>query len=47
VRNYLTLGFILLFMSGCAGKDWRTASREPAGIAPDVFSLIKKNIKVF
>jgi hypothetical protein len=35
LRNYLTLGFILLFMSGCAGKDWRTASREPAGIAPD------------
>ena len=31
----LKLGFLLLFISGCAGQDWRTASREPAGIAPD------------
>lgn len=31
----LTLGFLILFLSGCAAKDWRTASREPAGIAPD------------
>jgi len=35
VRTFLALGFLLLFLSGCAGKDWRTASREPAGIAPD------------
>jgi hypothetical protein len=26
---------LLFLISGCAGKDWRTASREPAGIAPD------------
>jgi uncharacterized protein YceK len=25
----------LLLVSGCATRDWRTASREPAGIAPD------------
>ncbi|WP_105190122.1 DUF3750 domain-containing protein [Pseudoalteromonas sp. T1lg48] len=25
-----------LFVSGCANSDWRTASREPAGIAPPV-----------
>ncbi|GFO67638.1 lipoprotein [Geomonas limicola] len=31
----LALGFLILFISGCAAKDWRTASREPAGIAPD------------
>lgn len=31
----ILLGFLLLLGSGCAGKDWRTASREPAGIAPD------------
>jgi hypothetical protein len=31
----LAFGFLLLFVSGCAAKDWRTASREPAGIAPD------------
>lgn len=27
---------LVLLLTGCsAGKDWRTASREPAGIAPD------------
>lgn len=26
---------LFLFIAGCASKDWRTASREPAGIAPD------------
>ena len=25
--------FVVLLLSGCASKDWRTASREPAGIA--------------
>lgn len=25
---------IALFLSGCASQDWRTASRQPAGIAP-------------
>ncbi len=25
----------VLLISGCANDDWRTASREPAGIAPD------------
>ena len=31
----LGFGLLLFLISGCAGKDWRTASREPAGIAPD------------
>ena len=35
MRTYLALGFMLFFVSGCASKDWRTASRESAGIAPD------------
>lgn len=35
LRTFVTLGFLLLFLPCCAGKDWRTASREPAGIAPD------------
>ena len=26
---------LLLLLPGCTSKDWRTASREPAGIAPD------------
>jgi hypothetical protein len=39
-RNILKLlpAFFLvgwIFSSGCAGKDWRTANRESAGIAPD------------
>lgn len=25
----------MLFLNGCAGKDWRTASRDSAGIAPN------------
>jgi hypothetical protein len=35
MRTFLALGFMLLSLSGCANKDWRTASREPSGIAPD------------
>jgi hypothetical protein len=35
LKNFLALGFLLLTVSGCASKDWRTASRETAGIAPD------------
>jgi len=26
---------LFIFLAGCADRDWRTASREPAGIAPD------------
>jgi len=33
-RN-LVFPLLLLVMTGCTAKDWRTASREPAGIAPD------------
>jgi hypothetical protein len=30
------LSILMIFVvSSCAGKDWRTASREPAGLAPD------------
>ena len=35
VRTSFAVGFLLLFISGCANKDWRTASRDSAGIAPD------------
>lgn len=34
IRFALTTLFALL-VSGCGNTDWRTASREPAGIAPD------------
>jgi len=26
---------LLLLLAGCADRDWRTASRQPAGLAPD------------
>jgi len=35
LRTPLVLGLLLFFIAGCASKDWRTASRESAGIAPD------------
>lgn len=35
MRKLRIFSWLLLFATGCAGKDWRTASREPAGIAPD------------
>jgi Protein of unknown function (DUF3750) len=35
VRVFLALGFLLILLAGCAGNDWRTASRNSAGIAPD------------
>ena len=35
MAKYLGLLFITLFLSACSSNDnWRTASREPAGIAP-------------
>lgn len=33
--NILTLSLLLLFSAGCSSGDWRTASRESAGIAPN------------
>lgn len=47
LRIFLTLGFLLLFLSGCASKDWRTASREPAGIAPDPMSTKEAVLEVY
>lgn len=31
----LLILLLVITLSGCAPRDWRTASREPAGIAPD------------
>jgi len=31
----LAISLMLLCLGGCSTKDWRTASREPAGIAPN------------
>lgn len=36
MMRILALALLLVSLAGCsANKDWRTASREPAGIAPD------------
>ena len=35
MRKLLPISLIILCLTGCTAKDWRTASREPAGIAPD------------
>ena len=35
MRKLLLLSITLIGLTGCTTKDWRTASREPAGIAPD------------
>jgi hypothetical protein len=47
MRSYLVLGFIFLSISGCAGKDWRTASREPAGIAPEPTATREAVLQVY
>jgi len=35
MRKLLLISLIFLGLTGCTSKEWRTASREPAGIAPD------------
>jgi len=35
LNRLLILLYFVTAVSGCAAKDWRTASRESAGIAPD------------
>lgn len=35
VRSILTLVLLTMLAACSSGQDWRTASREPAGIAPD------------
>jgi uncharacterized protein YceK len=35
MRKLLLFSLILLCFTGCTTKDWRTASRESAGIAPN------------
>ena len=35
LRSVVLLAMMFMFLTGCSDKDWRTASRAPAGIAPD------------
>jgi hypothetical protein len=43
----LFLIIILLFLTGCTAKDWRTASREPAGIAPPPDSTREAVLQIY
>lgn len=35
MKKALYISLLVTLLSGCSTKDWRTASREPAGIAPN------------
>ncbi|QPG05253.1 DUF3750 domain-containing protein [Salinimonas marina] len=35
MKSVFLMFFSILMLTSCAGQDWRTASREPAGIAAD------------
>jgi hypothetical protein len=45
--RYILLGLLLFLGSGCAGKDWRTASRDSAGIAPHPQSTPEAVLQVY
>ena len=47
MKKLFSLICILLLVSGCAGGDWRTASREPAGIAPDPATTSEAVLQVY
>jgi hypothetical protein len=42
---FLLMGLIL--SNSCTGQDWRTASREPAGIAPDPSTTNEAVLQVY
>ena len=35
MRRLITLFIVFALLAGCSNSNWRTASREPAGIAPN------------
>lgn len=39
--------FMSFFVSACSNSDWRTASREPAGIAPSPEQTTEAVIEVY
>lgn len=46
IKMVMTVGAIML-LSACSSQDWRTASREPAGIAPDPLTESEAVIEVY
>jgi len=47
MRLYLSILFMVTFLAACANSNWRTASREPAGIAPDPLLQKEAVIEVY
>jgi len=48
MKKILCILYMILSLMGCSpDKDWRTASREPAGIAPDPLQTREAVIQVF
>ncbi len=47
MKTVLPLAFFFIFFSGCASDGWRTASREPAGIAPDPATTKEAVLQVY
>lgn len=48
MKKVLLFGLTLLLLSGCTNhKDWRTASRQSAGIAPDPLTTKEAVLQVY
>ena len=47
MARLLLFSLMLFGLNGCAAKDWRTASREPAGIAPNPATTREAVLQVY
>ena len=47
MRIFPAIGFLLVLLAGCAGNDWRSASRASAGIAPDSATTKEAVLEVY
>lgn len=47
MRTLVPIAMTLLCLTGCTTKDWRTASRKPAGIAPDPTQTSEAVLQVY
>lgn len=47
MRKLLTFFVMFLLLAGCSAGDWRTASREPAGIAPSPATTSESVIQIY
>jgi len=47
MKKLLSTSLMLFCLAGCSAKDWRTASREPAGLAPDPSSNREAVLQVY